>query len=127
MSHTKLRYALLIENHLKHLKHEYGRLLSAPPPSGLLFCRVQVCKNGGSEGPPLHSVEMALTALLSCIIPLHFGLLTVGLGRRHFISGKRRGGEGNRNTQRNDHRNEALHGCFSVYLSQAGNRRTTLP
>ena len=37
MSHTKLRYALLIENHLKHLKHEYGRLLSAPPPSGASF------------------------------------------------------------------------------------------
>jgi hypothetical protein len=60
---------------------------------------------------------MALAALLSCIIPLHFGLLTVGLGRRRFISGKRRGGEGNRNTQRNDHRNEALHGCFSVYCA----------
>ena len=88
------------------------------PPSGLLFfVEFRFAKTGGSEDPPLHSVEMALAALLSCIIPLHFGLLTVGLGRRRFISGKRRGGEGNRNTQRNDHRNEALHGCFSVYCA----------
>ena len=77
--------------------------LCPSPRRGFFFCRVQACKNGGSEDPPVHSVEMALAALLSCIIPLHFGLLTVGLGRRRFISGKRRGGEGNRNTQRNDH------------------------
>ena len=32
MSHTKRRYALLIENHLKHLKHEYGRCSLPRPP-----------------------------------------------------------------------------------------------
>jgi len=50
MSHTKLRYALLIENHLKHLKHEYGRLLSAPSPRrGFFFVEFRFAKTAGPK------------------------------------------------------------------------------
>jgi hypothetical protein len=67
--------------------------------------------NTKTAGPKTRRIvdEMALAALLSRVIPLHFRLLAVSLGRWR-ISGKRGGGKGNRKTQRNNHRNDILHG-----------------
>ena len=70
---------------------------------------------------------MALAALLSCIIPLHFGLLTVGLGRRRFISGNVGAVKATAIPNATIIETRLFMGVSPFILSQAGNRRTTLP
>jgi hypothetical protein len=53
------------------------------------------CINGGPKDPPFAAPGSRLAALLRFVVPLHFGLLTVGLRLRR-IHGERWSGERNR-------------------------------